>query len=380
MRVAHFLPHYPGRDGSAAFCRGLSHALNRLEPASCPILTLRSGPFRSDPGEDLLHYPNTKSRNPFKLPEKLLSDLAENAYDLDGVVLHGTFNPPMATLGKHLRKHRIPYLFIPHDPYVKGLLDHHKIRKSIYWHVFEKNLIQGAAAVQLLDSSHEVPLRQMGCDVRTVIIPNGCDPEMLHGLPADARVPGARTNDVRLLYFGRMDRNHKGLDLLLKGFAKAVAKEPALMTPTKLVMTGNDWTDRTELECLATALGLKERVEFTGRRPECAMAIVAEADLVILPSRFDGFGLCIVEAMLAGRPVIVSKAAGVAGHVAEAGGGWLTEPDVDKIAEALVTAMTNKKNWEAMGRKNSDHVMEHLTWEQIAMKTRDAYASVFGIT
>lgn len=377
MRIAHFLPHYPGRDGSAAFCRGLSRALNRIEQNSCPILSLRPGKIEQAPNEEILHYPNEGRCNPFHLPRRMLEDLAKNTHKLDGLVLHGTFNPPMASMGKHLRKYSIPYVFIPHDPYVEALLTEHRFRKMLYWQLFEKQLISGSRAVQLLDASHEVPLRNMGCGVKTIVVPNGCEPEMLNEFPADARVPGTDLKETRILYFGRMDRNHKGLDFLLEGFAKVLSKTDPCAATAKLIMTGNDWTDRAELETLTEKLGITDRVTFTGRRPQGAMEIVADADLVILPSRFDGFGLCVVEAMLAARPVIVSSKAGVASHVEKAGGGWLTEPNSEAIAGAILTALSCKHEWENKGLTNQAYVQGHLTWDQVAYQTRAAYESIF---
>ncbi|BDS06750.1 hypothetical protein NT6N_17900 [Oceaniferula spumae] len=307
----------------------------------------------------------------------MLADLASNTHKLDGLVLHGTFNPPMAAMGRHLRKHGIPYIFIPHDPYVEPLLREHRYRKALYWHLFEKQLISGSCAVQLLDASHEKPLRDMGCEVKTVVVPNGCEPEMLNDLPADARIPGVDSEETRILYFGRMDRNHKGLDLLLEGFSKVMSKASPHNASAKLIMTGNDWTDRNELEALTANLGITDQVTFTGRRPESAMEIVADADLVVLPSRFDGFGLCIVEAMLAARPVIVSSKAGVASHVEKSGGGWLTEPKPESIATTISTALDCKHEWKDKGLKNQAYVQNHLTWEQVAHQTRQAYSSVF---
>ncbi len=378
MRVAHFLPHYPGRDGSAAFCRGLSRAMNRISPGSCPILSLRKGSAETGPDEEILHYPQDASINPFRLPPKLLTDLQSNHHQLNGIVLHGTYNPPMATMSRHLKKIGLPYIFIPHDPYVPELRNHKRWRKLAYWHIFEKRMIAGARAVQLLDQSHEAPLRALGATTPTVVIPNGCELSMLDEIPANARVPGTVPNDIRLLYFGRMDRHHKGLDLLLGGFAQALQTAPSLTQNVTLVMTGNDWTDRQALERLASDLKVAHRVNFTGRRPESAMQIVADSDLVILPSRFDGFGLCIVEAMIAARPVIASSGAGVSSHVRNAGGGWTPNPNPESIAESLLDALAARKQWPEMGHMNQAYVGNHLTWDQIAVKTDATYRELFA--
>jgi glycosyltransferase involved in cell wall biosynthesis len=153
---------------------------------------------------------------------------------------------------------------------------------------------------------------------------------------------------------------------------------PSLTQNVTLVMTGNDWTDRQALERLASDLKVAHRVNFTGRRPESAMQIVADADLVILPSRFDGFGLCIVEAMLASRPVIASSGAGVSTHVREAGGGWTPTPTVESIAQSLLDALTIRNQWPKMGQMNQEYVRNHLTWDQIAVKTASTYQELFA--
>lgn len=376
VRVAHVLPHYPGRDGSAAFCRGLSRALNRQESGSCAIFSFRPDGETGDGTDEVLHYKRKKTANAFHVPKPFLDDLTSNKHDLDGIVLHGTYNPPMAVIATHLRKIGLPYIFIPHDPYISALRHHHRFRKSIYWRLYEKKVIDGAAAIQLLDVSHEQPLRELGFKGKTQVIPNGCEPEMLDDIPAEVRIPGGK-EEIKILYFGRMDRNHKGLDILLEGFAKACAMKPELLSKVELVMTGNDWTDRALLERMARNLGIEASVTFTGRRPETAMEIVCEADLVILPSRFDGFGLCIVEAMLACRPVIVSAGAGVATHVARSEGGFVVEPTVEGISGGIEEALLMKSSWQSLGKKGHDYVLNHLTWNIVAKETLEFYNSRF---
>jgi glycosyltransferase involved in cell wall biosynthesis len=373
MKVLHFLPQYPGRDGTSAYGTGLVRALNRLRPGSAAIVSQRHDGRPAPDAVDVVNY--AARRMAFGVPGNLRRDLATGRLSADGAILHGTFNPPMATLGRWLRKLGIPYLFIPHDPYVPGLMDHHRWRKLAYWHGFEKPLIEGARAVQLLDESHEAPLRALGCRVPVFTVPNGCDPAMLDLLEATPRVPGAG-DPVRIQYLGRMDRNHKGLDLLLEGFAlflRSTVAPPAV----ELVLTGNDWTDRGWLEAFAGRLGIRERVRFTGPRSEPSIRIQAEADLAVLPSRFDGFGLTLVEAMLAARPVIASAAAGVATHVARSGGGWISEPTAGAIAATLERAMADRPVWEEMGRRNQIYVTTKLTWDRVAETTMEAYERHF---
>ena len=373
LRVAQFVPHYPSVEGISAYCRGLSKEMNLISPRSCPVITLRTELKNLSGDEELLHYPHD-SRNPMSLPKNLILDLENNVHQLDGVVFHGAYHPKVGMLRRHLTRIGIPFIFVPHDPYVPELTQHHALRKWAFWHVFEKRTIRNAVAVQLLAGEHERPLRELGFDIPTEVIPNGCELETVSEIPDQVRIPG--TGDrVRIQFIGRMDRNHKGLDLLVEAFGEFVREES--FNEVDLILTGNDWEDREELENLSLKLGLKDRVFFTGPRPEHSLVIHSEADVVILPSRFDGFGLCIVEAMLAARPVLVSRRAGVSSHVDDAGGGWLFEPTVEGIKDGLIEACLARSEWPGMGEANRDYVVNNLTWKQAAQKTLDMYRRHF---
>lgn len=368
MKVAHYMPGYPACDGSSAFCRGLSRAMNRLHPGSCGIISQRE---KAESGEDLIYFYEGKRGFPYRIPSALRRDLIDSRLKLDGIVLHGTYNPPMVLMARFLKKIGMPYIFIPHDPYPPGLRSHHRWRKAVFWHFFEKPMIEGAVAVQLLDDHHEKFLRDLGCRVPVFVQPNGCEVEAMDLLPGEQHCPGSRKT-LRIQYLGRMDRNHKGLDLLIRAFAEVRKKYPV-----ELWLIGNDWHDRPYLEALSGELGLKEAVCFKGRRPEPSIQLQGEADLCVLTSRFDGFGLTIVEAMLAARPVLVSSEAGVSRHVRKGEGGWVVEPRVAEIAAGLTEAIEAREEWSAIGKRGRDYVLNHLTWEQVARRTYGQYQKCF---
>ena len=375
--VAHILSYYPGQEGLTSFCRGLGTVFNDLEGVEVPIITFRNKPPEFHEAEDgplILSYPR-KKRHPFHIPRSFLNALDDGSLVLKGAVLHGTYSPQVFALAKALWRRKIPYIFMPHDPYVKKLRRHHAIRKFVYWHLCEKWVIANAAAVQLLSVSHETPLRKLGRKTPVHTLANGCDPKELKGIGSDARRPG-ESEDLVIQYLGRMDRNHKGLDLLIRGYAGFLGKIPA-DSRVCLVLSGNDWVDRGFLESLAGELGLGDRIQFTGRLEDRSVVIHSRADISVLCSRFDGFGLTIVEAMLAGRPVLVSSEAGIAEFVKEAEAGFVVEPNANKIQEALFTAWNQRAELAAMGERGQRYVMENLTWEKVAHRSLSIYAKVF---
>lgn len=149
-------------------------------------------------------------------------------------------------------------------------------------------------------------------------IHNGVPDLALEPLPRSVSGPVAGT-------IGRLDRQ-KGYDVLLR----SVAHVPTL----HLVLVG-DGPERAALEALAQSLGIAERVHFEGWR-EDARRYLTTFDLFVLPSRFEGFPLSIVEAMLAGLPVVASDVGSVAEAVVDGVTGRLVAADdVGELTAAL---------------------------------------------
>ena len=378
-KVAHILSYYPGQEGLTSFCRGLGTAFKNLDGVEVPIITFRNKPSKLEDGGDgpvVVKFRHRKL-HPFDLPGTFLKALDGGTLTLHGAVLHGTYSPQVFALARALRRRGIPYIFMPHDPYVKKLRRHHAVRKFVYWHLCEKWVIENAAAIQLLSASHEAPLRELGSQTPVQILANGCDPGDLKFVATDARVPG-QSQDFVIQYLGRMDRNHKGLDLLIRGYGRFLKEIPG-DARVKLVLSGNDWEDRPFLEALVGELGLGEKVVFTGRVADHSVTVHSRADLSVLCSRFDGFGLTIVEALLSGRPVLVSSTAGIASYVEEAQAGFIVDPREESISEGLLSAWAQRGELAEMGRRGQRFVVGNLTWEMIARRSVAIYSKVFGI-
>lgn len=371
MKVVHFLPHFPGREGTTAYCRGLCAALYEVVPGVVEIWSFKEqGGEGVYQGVPVLAFPGAR-RHAFCLPKAMRDELRHRQDEISGVVLHGTFNPPMATMGRLLKKLGIPYIFIPHDPYADELMRHGRFKKWVYWQIFEKGLLARSAGVLLLAEAHRETLRERGYDGEMRVIPNGCDPEV----PYFPRVAKGADEPRVIQYLGRMDRNHKGLDLLIEGFGQflgSVGRGKVL-----LVLSGNDWLDRAELEQKVVELGLEGQVIFTGARAESSAEVFSKADLAVLTSRFDGFGLTVVEAMLAGCPVLVTETCGVASHVQEGDAGWVVKAEVGAIARGFEEAWAEREQWEERGGRAREFVRRELTWEKAARESLKVYHECF---
>jgi N-acetyl-alpha-D-glucosaminyl L-malate synthase BshA len=119
--------------------------------------------------------------------------------------------------------------------------------------------------------------------------------------------------------------------------------------PSVLVMVG-DGPDRVDAEAEARSLGIDKDVHFLGKIDAVA-PLLAGADLFLLPSQSESFGLSALEALASGTPVVGSRAGGLAEVVKEGVTGMLRDiGDVDAMAAASIEILSDRVRWETMSR------------------------------
>ncbi len=184
---------------------------------------------------------------------------------------------------------------------------------------------------------------------RAVVIHNGADLASFRGVRA-ARVasrsrlgyePGAFVVGA----VARLDPR-KGVDLLLDATARACGRLANLQ-----VLIVGDGPERARLEAQARALGLEARVRLAGEQRD-VRPFLAALDLFAAPSRTEGQGVAIVEALAAGIPVVAARVGGIPEVLGEGEYGWLAPPgDPGAWAEALVRAATTPAELERLAAK-----------------------------
>jgi len=185
-----------------------------------------------------------------------------------------------------------------------------------------------------------------------------------------------REAEAILLYVGRYTRV-KRLPLLIRAHAEAVAR---LGRPLPLVLVGGspgEWEGEHPLK-VARALG-EEQVFLAGWRPhEQLPEALNAADLLVLPSVAEAFGLVLVEAMACGLPVIAADAHGPAQIVAP-GTGWLVPADDQRaLAEALLHAASDPQERRRRGEHAHRHSRASYGWPLIAARIANIYDQLAG--
>ncbi|MBV9771595.1 MAG: glycosyltransferase [Bryobacterales bacterium] len=375
MTIGNFQSGYPTPDGITSAVQGLSEALLKQ---GHQVVIYGYGPidaqptFQHVPGLRTLHFDS--GLNPFRAPRPLLDRLEMNTDQLDILIIHGMFNAPNVSIGRSAMKGRIPYVICPHCPYHSTLLEKHRIRKNIYGTLFEKPLLRSASAVQVFCSKHADLLRTYGIESRIMIVPNGLDP--LQVRPAQSSDPRMLSGDPKLLFLGRLDTHHKGLDLLIRGLGRAL-RSGRIPATTVLTLVGPDDGDGAALRKLVRRENICAQVAFTGKAADPARwQILQSCDLFVLSSRYDGFAMAVTEAMMVGKPLLLSTETANFHWIRDASCGFFAEPSVESICHGLIEAIERRHEWTQMGERARLFASEKLTWARAAVTAAENYANL----
>lgn len=176
-----------------------------------------------------------------------------------------------------------------------------------------------------------------------------------------------------VLGLGRVVKK-KGFDLLIEAWS-AIAKE---FPDVGLILAG-DGPEINQLRGLAERQGVGSRVSILGpvRRPEVAW-LMEHAELFVLPSRVEPFGMVILEALRAGRPVIASSRGGASEIVENGREGMIVDPfDSAALGGAIAQLLGDAELCARLGRAASDRAGA-FAWDRIAGEYRALYEDILA--
>ena len=225
---------------------------------------------------------------------------------------------------------------------------------------------RAARVIAITDALARFQIERVGIPAqRLVVIPYGLDdlPERWGENPPDAVRSEARV----LLAVCRLEPQ-KGVDVAVRALARVREREPA----AELVVLG-EGPELAQLEALAR--GLQVPVHLLGRVPDVG-AWLRRAALLVHPVRWEGFGLAVLEAMLAGLPVVASRVSSLPELVVDGQTGVLVPPDdPDALTAGIETALAARDRLGAAGRRRAQ---ETFSVARMADATLAVYEQVLS--
>ncbi len=211
---------------------------------------------------------------------------------------------------------------------------------------------------------------------RQIVRDYGVQPQRIrnvrNGLDTNLFSPDASVekSENELLCVGRSADPNKGIATLIE----ALGHLPDHVTLTLV----DDDSPENQVRRWARDAGVLDRLRLTGRvASEELVHLYRRAAVVVVPSRYEGFGLPAVEAMACGTPVVAARSGALPEVLDLTGGGILAERDNPlSIAQAIQSLLQNTETRALMAKRGRERVVEKLSWPEIAAATEDVYAEV----
>lgn len=289
-------------------------------------------------------------------------------HNFDVIHIHGTWTPILAVASYLAFLKGIAFVVSPHGCLEPWALKHRGLKKTLALKLYQKRIflkasMMVATAVQELES-----IRRLGVATPVAIIPNGVD------------IPPVVTNRKiiagdgyrKILFLSRI-HPIKGLPDLVAAWAK-VRK-----FGWRVIIAGPDEDGHLDdIRLQVDSLGLEDDFEFAGLvvgdRKE---ALFAEADVFVLPTYSENFGIAVAEALVRGVPVITTTGAPWE-DIERWSCGWWVQPGVEGVACALTAAMnTSSEELNKMGQRGISLVKEKYMWNKIGVRAFQSYQWMF---
>ena len=211
-------------------------------------------------------------------------------------------------------------------------------------------------------------LTTFGCTAcRIEVIPNFIDGEVYDRSRYTSILDEQVASNARVLMHVSNFRRVKRVRDVVRIFARVVERLPSV-----LVMVG-DGPDRVDAEAEARELGIQDKVFFLGKIDTVA-PLLAGADLFLLPSSSESFGLSALEALACGVPVIGSDAGGLPEVVRDGETGVLRPVgDVEGMSEAAIAILSDRDRWQAMSTLAAADARERFSHDEIVAEYEKFY-------
>ena len=286
----------------------------------------------------------------------------------DVVVFEGFYHMPAVKISWELRRKSIPYIIVPRGSLTRQAMNNHSwLKKRVAHLFFFDEYCRHAAAIQYLTEQEKADAYKKW-NKRSFVLPNGFDEPR-------SKKSTFSPDGIKMVFIGRPDKYHKGLDVLWQAMAEIRSDLRANSVTLDFYgpMNNGDWRD---LNAQVVELGFQDIIlmhdKIGGKEKEKALL---NADVFVLTSRFEGHPMGLVEALAYGLPVLVTPGSNMAKEIQEANAGWVTTCDSESMKDALSRIIREKDMLKEKGN-NALCLSEKYRWGNIAKDFHDIVSNI----
>ena len=388
MRILHVIPTISARyGGPAKACGEMSMALTDLghqveifttnydgfggyiEPGVAPLSDKRS--------DITVHtFPVDVPPDYFRVSRPLAKALNETLPAVDVLHVHSLYLFTTLASGFFAHRHNVPLILRPHGTLNPFIFPRHRGRKFMVEWLYQNRMLKRVAAVHYTTEEERTLAKPYTFNRPGFVVPLGLNIDDYRPLPPRGtfrtRYPETRDKAI-LLFLGRINFK-KGLDVLAKAFG-AVARQ---RDDVHLVIAGPDNDElKPKVEAWLKAEGVIDKTTFTGMLVRDAkLAAFHDADLFVLPSFSENFGIAVIEAMACGLPVLISDNVNIHHEIKKSGAGMVEPADPVCFAKRILAMLADKATLRQQGKRGIDTVKSCFDWPSIGERMECVYQAV----
>jgi D-inositol-3-phosphate glycosyltransferase len=221
---------------------------------------------------------------------------------------------------------------------------------------------------------------------KIAVVPCGVDLDLFHPIPQNEAkdILGLPIERCVILFVGRIEPL-KGIDTLLRAIALIAPEMPCWRDELSVIIIGGAPgagieqvnAELARLEHLRAELGIEDLVTFLGAKDQDTLGYYySAAEMVVMPSHYESFGMVALEAMACGTPVVASKVGGLAFSVQDGHTGFLVpDRDAEALAAKIRLLLKDRDLRQQMGEQ-AVHWAQRYGWSTIANQTIELYEQV----
>ncbi|MFB8792011.1 MAG: hormogonium polysaccharide biosynthesis glycosyltransferase HpsP [Potamolinea sp.] len=372
--------------GPSQMVKGLSQAL-ASQGVEVTVLTTDSNGDKGQPPLDVplnqpvkqdgyeVRYFHCSPFRRYKFSFDLLRWLWEHATEFDLAHIHALFSPVSTAAATVARYKKLPYILRP-----LGTLDPADLRKKrrlkqVYAALLERQNLAGAAGIHFTSVQEAKISERFGTSSNDIVIPLGVKPQVFTSEYQIRRQLGISDDLPLLLFMSRIDPK-KGLNLLIPALEKLLQEGRSF----QFVLAGTNPQDpdyEKQIQEQIKASPLSNCTTITGFvTGELKQTLLQNADLFVLPSYYENFGIAVAEAMVAGTPVVISDQVHIWEEIRNTEGGWVCNCEVDALTQVLREALQDVGERQRRGANAQAYALKHYSWEAIAIAMIQAYGQI----
>jgi glycosyltransferase involved in cell wall biosynthesis len=349
MKVLHVIPSLgPLRGGPSFVLRNLAAGLVDRGIETHVVTTDDNGRERLKmPLNEVVVDQGVKYRyferqlRPYTCSLPLARWLWKNTSSFDLVHIHAVFTFPSTAAAWSARARGVPYIVRPLGVLNQwGLQNRRRWAKKLSFRLVERGIFEHAELIHYTSDQERIEAEQAGAHASSIIIANPVDLKSIerqrHAGAFRARYPALK--DRKLVVFLSRISPKKGLDLLVTAFSRLHQQIPEAL----LVIAGAGDTDLIQkIKQRVSDARLSDHVFWPGFvEGDEKAAVLADADVFVLPSHSENFGVAVVEALSYGVPVIVSDQVGIHREISSHRAGLVVPCESSALADALLEILS----------------------------------------